>query len=51
MWSLIMKYAVEGNLANEPNGHFYLTPKGMESVAREVIGTHFGWTGNKKNNT
>ena len=31
-----------------PNGHFYMTPSGMERVAREVITTHYGWTGNKR---
>ena len=48
MWSLIMQYAVEGNTKDHPNGHFYLTARGMESVAREVITTHYGWTGNKR---
>lgn len=48
MWSLCQKFAVEGNTDEEPNGHYYLTPKGMERVAREVITTHFGWTGSKR---
>lgn len=48
MWSLIKQYAVEGNTNDEPNGHFYLTAKGMENVAREVISTHYGWSGNKR---
>jgi len=45
MWSLCQKFAIEGNTDENPNGHFYLTPKGIERVAREVIGTHYGWTG------
>jgi hypothetical protein len=41
-------YSIEGNTDDKPNGHFYLTPSGMEKVAREVITTHFGWSGNKR---
>ena len=48
MWSIIQKFSVEGNTNGSPNGHFYLTPKGMEQVAREVVQTHYGWTGNKR---
>ena len=48
MWSLIMQYAVEGNTNNQPNGKFYLRAQDMEKVAREVITTHYGWTGNKR---
>jgi hypothetical protein len=48
MWSLIEKFAVEGNTEGTPNGHFYLTPKGLEKVAREVITVHYGWNGNKR---
>lgn len=48
MWSLCEKFAVEGNTDEKPNGHFYLTPKGMERVAREVIQTHYGWYGEKR---
>ena len=48
MWSLIKQYAIEGNTGDKPNGHFYLGKKQMERVSREVIGTHFGWKGKKR---
>jgi len=50
MNSLISKYSLEGNTDGEPNGHFYLDRKAINAVSREVIGTHFGWTGEKREN-
>ena len=51
MNSLIMKYSVEGSDDKMVgNGKFYMTYNGMERVSREVIGTHFGWTGAKREN-
>ena len=47
MNSLIGRYSLEGNTDGEPNGHFYLDRTGANSVAREVINTHFGWHGAK----
>ena len=49
MRSLITNYALEGKTDGEPNGHFYLTKSGIEAVSREVVGTHFGWSGDKRN--
>ena len=48
MHSMIMKYALEGRTDNKPNGHFYMTEDAMKRVTDEVIGTHFGFTGEKK---
>lgn len=48
MWSLIMQFAVEGNTDGKANGHFYLTTKGMEKVAREVVQDHFHSDANKR---
>ena len=48
MRSLITNYTLEGNTDGKPNGKFYLTKKGAESVAREVVGTNFGWKGDKR---
>jgi len=47
MWSLISKYTIEGN-DDGPNGHFYLTLKGANSIGQEVVQTHFGFTGAKR---
>lgn len=48
MKSLIKTYSVEGNTDGKPNGQFYMTKKGMDKVAKEVVGTHFGWKGKKR---
>jgi hypothetical protein len=48
MWSLIDRFSVEGRTNDKPNGHFYMLSKDMERVSREVIQTHFGWTGNDR---
>lgn len=45
MESLIKKYAVEGNTHGAPNGEFYLTRNGVDSVAREVVSTHLSLSG------
>lgn len=50
MRSLIKSYAVEGRTNDEPNGKFYLQRDGAEGVAKEIVGTHFGWTGEKRDN-
>lgn len=47
MNSLIFKYSVEGNSGGRPNGNFYLEKDGARNVAMEVVGTHFGFTGDK----
>lgn len=49
MRSLIKTYSIEGrNEAGSPNGQFYLTKKDVEKVSNEVVGTHFGFTCDKK---
>jgi len=48
MKSLITNYTLEGRTNDEPNGKFYLTKDGAKEVAKEVVGTHFGWTGDKR---
>jgi len=50
MNSLISKYALEGNTNGKPNGHFFLNKEGVTAVAKEVIQTHMGFTGEKMNN-
>ena len=47
MWSLISQYTIEGN-DNGPNGHFYLTLNGANAIGKEVVQTHFGFTGDKR---
>lgn len=48
MWSLIMKYSLEGNSDGQPNGNFYLTQDGMKQVSDEVVATHLGFKDEKK---
>ena len=48
MRSLIQKYAIEGRSDDLPNGNFVLSKDGARKAAKEVIGTHFGWTGAKR---
>ena len=48
MKSLLNKYTLEGRTDDAPNGKFYLTKDGASSVAKEVVGTHYGWTGDKR---
>jgi len=48
MRSLIINYALEGKTDGAPNQHFYLTKNGIQSISREIVGTHFGWTGAKR---
>ena len=50
MRSLIRKYAIEGRADDLPSGEFVLSRNGAESAAKEVVGTHFGWTGEKRDN-
>ena len=48
MRSLIQKYAIEGRSDDLPNGTFVLSKAGARKAAQEVVGTHFGWTGAKR---
>lgn len=49
MKSLIKTYSIEQRDANgEPSGNFYLDRAGVSAVAQEVIGTHFQFTGERK---
>lgn len=48
MNSLISKYALEGKTDGSPNGKFYLDKSGAANVASEVVGTHLGFSGEKK---
>ena len=51
MRSLIKTYAVEGKESeNDGNGQFYLKRDGVEKAAKEIVGTHFKWTGAKRDN-
>lgn len=52
MRSLINKYSLEGRntTTGTPNGHFFLTKDAMRSVSKEVVGTHFGFKGKKREN-
>ena len=50
MNSLISRYSLEGNSDGTPNGNFYLDQAGAKAVASEVVGTHFGFTGAKRDN-
>jgi len=50
MRSLITNYALEGKTDGAPNHSFYLTKNGIQSVSREIVGTHFGWSGAKRDN-
>jgi len=48
MNSLLSKYALEfKDEAGEPSGKFYMDKKGTRAAATEVVGTHFGYTGEK----
>lgn len=48
MNSLITTYALEGNTDGKPNGHFYMTKSGTKKACDEVIDTHYGFRGGKK---
>jgi hypothetical protein len=48
MNSLIGRYSLEGNDNGQPNGNFYLDKDGAKAVAQEVVGTHFGFHGAKR---
>lgn len=48
MNSLISKYSLEGNDKGVPNGHFYLDKAGAKAVGNEVVKTHLGFTGAKR---
>ena len=48
MNSLISSYAVEGNTDGKGNGKFFLTKNALRNVSDEVVGTHLGYTGKKK---
>jgi len=50
MNSLISRYSLEGNEKGTPTGNFYLDKDGARAVASEVVSTHFGFTGQKKEN-
>ena len=48
MNSIIGAYAVEGNNEGTPTGNFYLTKKAGESISKEVVQTHLGFKGKKR---
>lgn len=49
MRSLIKTYSIEErDSAGLPSGNFYLNREGASKVAKEVVGTHFQWTGEKR---
>ena len=48
MRSLIKRYALEGKTDGAPNGKFYLDYGSAYAVADEVVGSHFGFSGEKK---
>jgi hypothetical protein len=48
MNSLISKYSLEGKVNGGPSGNFYLDKSGMRAVSSEVVGTHFGFKGKKR---
>lgn len=50
MNSLIDRYSLEGNTDGQPNGQFYLDKDGARAVSREVVETHFGFHGAKRDN-
>lgn len=50
MRSLIQNYALEGKVGNGPTGQFYLDKNGVAAVAEEVVRSHLGYTGEKKQN-
>jgi len=50
MRSLIQNYAIEGRTDDLADGEFVLSKAGALAVAKEVVGTHFGWTGEKRDN-
>lgn len=50
MHSLITKYSLEGRTDDKPNGHFYMTKDAMQKATDEVIGTHYQFSGQRKEN-
>jgi hypothetical protein len=48
MRSLIQKYAVEGRTDDAPDGNFVLSREGARKAASEVVGSHFGWSGEQR---
>jgi hypothetical protein len=50
MNSLISKYSIEGNDMDQPTGQFYLDKDGAKAVCQEVVQTHFGFHGAKRDN-
>ena len=48
MNSIIGAYAVEGNNEGTPTGNFYLTKAAGKNIAKEVVQTHLGFTGKKR---
>ena len=48
MNSLISRYSLEGNTGGKPNGQFYLTKEAAKAVSQEVVTTHLGFTGKKR---
>lgn len=50
MRSLIQNYALEGKVGNGPTGQFYLDKNGVAAVAEEVVRSHLGYKGEKKQN-
>jgi hypothetical protein len=48
MNSIIGAYSVEGNNEGEPTRKFYLTKKAGERISKEVVQTHLGFTGKKR---
>ena len=50
MNSLIGVYSIEGNDNGTPDGNFYLDKAGALAVSNEVVETHFGFKGAKRDN-
>ena len=48
MNSIIGAYSVEGNNEGTPTGQFYLTKAAGNKIAQEVVQTHLGFTGAKR---
>lgn len=47
---MIEKYAVEGKTNGAPNGHFWMTKNALIECAKEVVQTHMGFKGAKRDN-
>ena len=47
---MIEKYAVEGKTDGAPNGHFYMTKSALSDIGKEVVESHMGFKGAKRDN-